>query len=129
MNNSDIKLPSNKSFGIVFFIVFLLISFYPLIKSEGIIIWSLLISIIFLILGLINSNFLTPLNIIWTKFGFFLGNLISPIIMSIIFFCVITPIGFLMRIFGKDSLNLKKTKKETYWQEKEKIKSSMKNQF
>jgi len=106
-----------------------LISFYPLIKSEGIIIWSLLISIIFLILGLINSNFLTPLNIIWTKFGFFLGNLISPIIMSIIFFCVITPIGFLMRIFGKDSLNLKKTKKETYWKEKEKVKSSMKNQF
>ena len=125
----NVKTSSNKSFGIVFFIVFLLISFYPLIKSEGIIIWSLLISIIFLILGLINSNFLTPLNIIWTKFGFFLGNLISPIIMSIIFFCVITPIGFLMRIFGKDSLNLKKTKKETYWQEKEKIKSSMKNQF
>mgnify|MGYP001470133871 CR=1 FL=1 len=125
----NVKTSSNKSFGIVFFIVFLLISFYPLIKSEGIIIWSLLISIIFLILGLINSNFLTPLNIIWTKFGFFLGNLISPIIMSIIFFCVITPIGFLMRIFGKDSLNLKKTKKETYWKEKEKVKSSMKNQF
>ena len=125
----NIKTSSNRSFGIVFFVVFLLISFYPLTKSEDIIIWSLLISIIFLILGLINSKILTPFNLIWTKFGFFLGNLISPIVMSIIFFGVITPIGFLMRIFGKDSLNLKMTKSETYWVKKEKIKSSMKNQF
>lgn len=125
----NIKTSSNRSFGIVFFVVFLLISLYPLTKSENIIIWSLLISIIFLILGLINSKILTPFNLIWTKFGLFLGNLISPIVMSIIFFGVITPIGFLMRIFGKDSLNLKMTKSETYWVKKEKIKSSMKNQF
>ncbi len=82
----DIKISSNRSFGIVFFVVFLLIALYPLINSEGIKIWSLLISLIFLILGLLNSKILTPLNKLWSKFGIFLGKIISPIIMGIIFF-------------------------------------------
>ena len=125
----NVKTSSNKSFGIVFFLVFRLTSFYPLIKSEGIIILSLSISIIFLILGVINSNFLTPLNRIWFKFGLFLGKIISPIIMGIIFFLVVTPIGLIMRLFGKDVINLKFDSNKSYWIEKTEPKSKMKNQF
>ena len=125
----DIKLGSNRSFGIVFFIVFLLISLYPLLNNEHIKIWSLIISLIFLALGLLNSKFLTPLNKIWFKFGLFLGKLISPLIMGIIFFLIVTPIGLLMRMLGKDLLNLKFNSKKSYWIEKDSIKSKMKNQF
>ena len=82
----DVKLSSNRSFGIVFFIVFLLIALYPLTYSQDIRIWSVIISIIFLVLGLFNSKILTPLNKLWFKFGIFLGKIISPIIMGIIFF-------------------------------------------
>ena len=124
----DIKLGSNRSFGIVF-IVFLLISLYPLLNNEHIKIWSLIISLIFLALGLLNSKFLTPLNKIWFKFGLFLGKLISPLIMGIIFFLIVTPIGLLMRMLGKDLLNLKFNSKKSYWIEKDSIKSKMKNQF
>ena len=103
----EIKIGSNKSFGIVFFIVFFIIALFPLINEGEIKIWSLIISIIFLILGLKNSKILSPLNKIWFKFGIFLGKIISPLIMGIIFFLVVTPIGILMRIFKKDLLNLK----------------------
>ena len=82
----DVKISSNRSFGIVFFIVFLLIALYPLTYSQDIRIWSVIISIIFLVLGLFNSKILTPLNKLWFKFGIFLGKIISPIIMGIIFF-------------------------------------------
>ena len=125
----DIKVGSNKSFGIVFFVVFLLISLYPLINNESIRIWSLVISLIFLVLGILNSNLLSPLNQIWFKFGIFLGKLISPIIMGIIFFFVVTPIGLLMRLLGKDVLNLKYSEYKSYWIEKTGPKSKMKNQF
>ena len=125
----DIKVGSNKSFGIVFFVVFLLVSIYPLINNEGIRIWSLVISLIFLVLGILNSNLLSPLNKIWFKFGIFLGKIISPIIMGIIFFLVVTPIGLIMRLFGKDVLNLKYNDYKTYWIEKTGPKSKMKNQF
>ena len=125
----EIKISSNRSFGIVFFIVFLIIAIYPIFKSEDIRLWSLVISIIFLILGLINSNFLAPLNKLWFKFGIFLGKIISPIIMGIIFFLVVTPIGFIMRLSGKDLLNLKYNKNKSYWIEKTGPKSKMKNQF
>ena len=125
----DIKISSNRSFGIVFFIVFLLIAFYPLIYSEEIRIWSLIVSLIFLILGLINSRILTPLNKLWFKFGILLGKIISPIIMGIIFFLVVTPIGLIMRFLGKDVLNLKFNANKSYWIEKTGPKSKMKNQF
>ena len=123
------KLGSNKSFGLVFFLVFLIISFWPLLNSNDIRIWSLVISIIFLILGLINSKILTPLNKIWFKFGIILGNIISPIVMGIIYFIVVTPIALILKVFNKDVLNLKKTKNSSYWINKEKYNSSMKNQF
>ena len=125
----DIKISSNRSFGIVFFIVFILITFYPLINQEEIRIWSVLISLLFLILGIINSKILTPLNKAWFKFGIFLGKIISPIVMGIIFFLVVTPIAFLMRILKKDLLNLKYNKNSSYWIEKTDPKSTMKNQF
>ena len=125
----DIKIGSNRSFGIVFFIVFLLIAIYPLINQGEIRVWSVLISLLFLILGIINSKILTPLNKAWFKFGIFLGKIISPIIMGIIFFLVVTPIAFLMRILKKDLLNLKYNKNSSYWIEKTDPKSTMKNQF
>ena len=126
----EIKLGSNRSFGIVFFIVFVLIATYPLLNQEEIRIWSLIISFLFLFLGLLNSKILTPLNKLWFRFGLFLGKIISPIIMGVIFFLVVTPIGLLMRFFGKDVLNLKLNKKKSsYWIEKVGPKSKMKNQF
>ena len=126
----EIKLGSNRSFGIVFFIVFLLIAIYPLINQGEIRIWSLIISFLFLFFGLLNSKILTPLNTLWFRFGLFLGKIISPIIMGVIFFLVVTPIGLLMRFFGKDVLNLKLNKKKSsYWIEKVGPKSKMKNQF
>jgi len=126
---ADVKIGSNRSFGIVFFIVFLLISIYPLINNEDIRIWSLLVAIIFLVLGIINSNILSPLNKLWFKFGILLGKIISPIIMAIIFFLVVTPIGLMMRIMGKNLLNLKYSDYKSYWIEKTGPKSKMKNQF
>ena len=129
MNTKDIKISSNKSFGIVFTVVFGLIAFWPLIKGNDIRLWSLIISIIFLVLGMINSKILTPLNKLWFKFGIFLGNFIAPIVMSIIFFLVVTPTGIIMKLLGKDLIKLKKNNEKSYWIEKKNIKSSMKNQF
>ena len=129
MDQSDIKIGSNRGFGIVFFIVFLTISIYPLLNSEGIRVWSLIISLTFLVLGLLNSKLLNPLNKIWFKFGLLLGKIISPIVMGIIFYTVVTPTALLMRMLKKDLLNLKFNKKNTYWVEKSGPKSKMKNQF
>ena len=125
----DIKIGSNRSFGIVFFVVFLIIAIYPLINGNDLRLWSLIISIIFLILGLVNSKILNPLNKLWFKFGIFLGKIISPLVMGIIFFLVVTPIGLLMRLLNKDLLNLKFNNNSTYWIEKTEPKSKMKNQF
>ena len=125
----DIKISSNRNFGIVFFVVFLLIALYPLTYGGEIRIWSLIISTIFLILGLLNSKILTPLNKIWFKFGILLGKIVSPLIMGIIFFLVVTPIGLIMILLGKDVLNLKYNNNKSYWIEKNGPKSKMKNQF
>ena len=124
-----IKISSNKSFGIVFFTFFLIIALWPLINDGNIRIWSLAVSIIFLILGIANAKILTPLNNLWFKFGLFLGKIVSPIVMGIIFFFVVTPTGIIMRLIGKDLLNLKKNNSNTYWTEKKNENSSMKNQF
>ena len=125
----EIKISSNKNFGLVFFIVFLLIAIYPLTYEGELRIWSLVISFIFLILGFTNSNILTPLNKIWFKFGIYLGKIVSPVIMGIIFFIVVTPIGLIMKILRKDLLNLKFNSQKSYWVEKTGLKSKMKNQF
>jgi len=123
------KIGSNRSFGIVFFVVFLLIALYPLVNDGNLRIWSIVLSLIFLILGILGSNILTPLNKIWFKFGILLGNFVSPIVMGIVFFAIVTPTSLIMRALGKNLLNLKKSNKKTYWIERSKIKSLMKNQF
>ena len=126
---NDVKIGSNRSFGIVFFIVFLIIALYPLLNTGEIRIWSIIVSLVFLLLGLINSKILSPLNKLWFKFGIFLGKIISPLVMGIIFFLVVTPIGILMKILKKDLLNLNYNNNKTYWIEKSEPKSKMKNQF
>ena len=125
---NEVKLGSNKSFGIVFFIFFLIISIYPVLYSEDIRIWSLIISFSFLALGLLNSRLLTPLNKLWFKFGILLGKIISPLVMGIIFYFVVTPTGLILKIFKKDILNLKFNDNKSYWKTREN-KSNMKNQF
>ena len=126
---SKITVGSNKSFGIVFCIFFLIVSLYPLINGESIRLWSIILSVIFLILGLLNSRVLTPLNILWFKFGILLGRFISPIVMGLVFFLVVTPTGIIMRLFKKDLLKLKKNNSNTYWINRSEAKSDMKNQF
>ena len=129
-NNSKIKISSNRSFGIVFFFVFLIISLWPLINENPLRVWSIFVAIIFLILGLVNSKLLTPLNILWFKFGKILGTIVTPIVMGIVFFIVITPTGFIMKLFGKDLLNKKyNNKNKSYWIDREKSKGTMKQQF
>ncbi len=125
----EIKISTNRNFGIVFFIVFVLIGLYPLLNGNEIRYWSIIISLIFLILGVLNSKILSPLNKLWFKFGIFLGSIVSPIVMGFIFFLVVTPISLIMKIAGKDILNLKKNKKNSYWIENKDKLIRMKNQF
>jgi len=128
--NSKIKIPSNRNFGMVFFVVFLIVALWPLKNAEDIRLWSLVLSIIFFILGIFNSKLLTPLNKLWFKFGIFLGAIISPIIMGIVYFLVVTPIGIFMRLLGKDLLKTSMVKQtSTYWIKRDEQKSSMKKQF
>jgi len=123
------KISSNRSFGILFSIVFAIISFWPIISGDPLRLWSIPISVIFLVLGLLNSKLLNPLNIVWVKFGELLGIIIAPIVMAIIYFIIVTPIGLFMRLIGKDLLNLKFSKANTYWIKREKKVGSMKKQF
>ncbi len=123
------KVNSNRGFGIVFFVLFLLISFWPLIDGQSLRIWSLALSLVFLLLGLLNSRLLTPLNLIWVKSGEVLGRVIAPIVMAVVYFIVITPIGLFMRLIGKDLLNTKYSKNSSYWIKREKNIGSMKRQF
>ena len=131
-SNSQVKISSNRSFGLVFFVVFLIIALWPLKNGYDYRLWSIVLSIVFLILGILNSKLLTPLNKIWFKFGMYLGTIVSPIVMGVIYFAVVTPIGLIMRFLGKNLLNLKKDKDKnlsSYWIKRQKQKSSMKNQF
>ncbi len=130
MKQKEIKISSNKSFGLVFFVIFIIIALWPLINDGNIRIWSIIVSIIFLILGLLNSKILTPFNKLWMRLGALLGIIVSPIVMGVVYFGIITPIGLIMKLFGKDVLNLKLDKnKKTYWTLKKKIPSKMKDQF
>ena len=130
VDSDKIKISSNRSFGLLFFVVFLIVSLWRLTHEGSIRIWSLIISAVFLILGLINSKLLTPLNLLWFKFGMILGAIVSPIVMGIVFFLVVTPIGLALSIMGKDLLNKKyNKKKETYWIKRETPIGTMKRQF
>ena len=120
---------SNRSFGIIFFIVFLLISVWPIMDGQAFRVWSLVISLIFLILGILNSKILTPFNLAWIKLGEILGRFIAPVVMAVIYFLIVTPIGLFMRIIGKDLLNIKFSQNSSYWIKREKNLGSMKRQF
>ena len=130
-SKSKIKIGSNRSFGLVFFVVFFIIAFWSFRGNlNEIKILPLFISLIFLILGLIKSNLLTPLNKIWFKFGIILGAIISPIVMAVVFFLVVTPTGLIMRIMGKDLLKRKYDKtKQSYWIKRDHAIGTMKRQF
>ena len=129
MEDKKIKIGSNRSFGVVFSIVFLILALLPLINGNSIRIWLVILSLIFFILGLLNSNILFPLNRIWFKFGIILGGIVSPIVMGLVFFLVVTPTSLILRLFKKDVLSLKKNDSMTYWIKKLDKKSKMKNQF
>ena len=123
------KISSNRSFGILFCIVFALIAAWPAMHEGQLRIWPIPIAFIFLVLGLLNSKLLSPLNLAWTKFGELLGRIIAPIVMAIVYFLIITPIGLFMRLIGKDLLNTKFSKDNSYWIKREKNIGSMKRQF
>ena len=127
---SKIKAGSNRNFGMVFFIVFLILGFWPITDGREIRIWLVVISLVFLILGMMKSKLLTPLNQLWFKLGMMLGAIVAPIVMGAVFFLVVTPIGIVMRIMGKDLINKKHDKKkETYWITRKTSIGSMKRQF
>ena len=121
---------SNRSFGMLFFIVFLILSLWPLKNGNNLNLYFLITSGIFLILGAINSKLLTPLNKTWIKFGEILGLIIAPIVMSLVYFVILTPVSLIVRLFGKDLLGLKfKKENETYWIKRKKNLTSMDKQF
>ena len=122
-------MSSNKSFGILFFIVFLIIGLWPLKNNQDPNLILIGISAIFLTLGVFNSKILTPFNKSWIKLGELLGKIIAPIIMGVIYFFILTPISLLVRLFGKDLLNLKKNKDQTYWIKRDKDIGTMDKQF
>ena len=127
-NLISIKRKDNITFGILFFILFLIIGLYPL-KSEGLIrIWSVVLSLVFLIITIIRPNLFTFINKLWIQFGILLGKIISPVVMGLVFFFVVTPIGILVRIFKKDVMGLKRNA-NTYWIKREDKLQSMKKQF
>lgn len=114
--DEDIEISSDRSFGIVFAIVFLIIGLYPLISSGDIRWWSMIISICFLFLAFVFPRTLYPLNFMWMKLGFFLQRVVSPIVLSLVYIVSVIPIGIIMRLFKKDILSIKLDKsKESYW--------------
>ena len=123
------SINSNKSFGILFFVVFFLYGIWPILSSNEIRIWSLSMGIIFLILGLLNSKLLTPFHNLWLKFGTLLGRIVSPIVMFLVYFAFITPLAVIIRLFGKDLLRKKFNKSPSYWIKREKNIGTMKKQF
>ena len=120
------SINSNKSFGILFFVVFFLYGIWPILSSNEIRIWSLSMGIIFLILGLLNSKLLTPFHNLWIKLGTLLGRSVSPIVMFLVYFVFITPLAVIIRLFGKDLLRKKFNKSPSYWIKREKNIGTMK---
>jgi|TARA_B100001093_G_scaffold435990_1_gene434206 hypothetical protein len=121
---------SNKSFGLLFFVVFLILGLWPLKNGENLNFYFITASVVFLLLGLINSKLLSPLNKSWIKLGEILGIVIAPIVMALVYFVILTPVSLIVRIFGKDLLDLKFLKeKDSYWIKRKKSLNSMKKQF
>ena len=127
---NKIKMGSNRSFGLVFFIVLMIIGLWPLKNNGDLNLYIVFLSMPFLILGLLNSKLLNPLNLLWFKFGMLLGSIVAPIVMGVVFFLVVTPTGLIMRMFGKKLLDSKFEKgKKSYWINRDKQAHSMRKQF
>jgi energy-coupling factor transporter transmembrane protein EcfT len=127
-NSINIKRKNNITFGILFFIFFLIVGLYPLISNEPIRIWSVAASLVFLIITIIKPNLFTFLNKLWIKFGILLGKIISPIVMGLVFFFVVTPIGVFVKVLKKDVMGLNRGA-SSYWITREDKIQSMKKQF
>lgn len=127
-NSINIKRKNNITFGILFFVFFLIIGLYPLISNEPIRIWSIIVSLVFLNVTIIKPNLFTFLNKLWIKFGILLGKIISPIVMGLVFFFVVTPIGIFVKILKKDVMGLKRGQ-SSYWITREDKIQSMRKQF
>ena len=124
------KRSSNRSFGVLFFVVFLSVGFWPMLNSGTPNYYLILFSLIFLILGLINSKILSPLNMGWIKLGEILGKIIAPIVMAIVYFLILTPISLLVRLFGKDLIGMKFSNNiKSYWIKRKKHLGTMDKQF
>lgn len=132
MNLSDIELPSNKKFGFFFSFIFTVVSiyFYLVNIPEGAYVFAFF-AMVFLTITLLKSELLQPLNKLWMCFGLFLGMIVSPVVLGVIFFAVFTPIAFLMRLSGRDELRLKFRKQPSHWirRETESHSEHFKNQF
>ena len=129
----EVKVGSERSFGVVFAIVFSIIGTWPLLSGGELRIWSQLVAAAFLGLGFITPGVLRPLNILWFKFGMLLGRIIAPIVISLLYFITVTPTGLIMRILRKDILRLKLDRNaKSYWICRDKTNNpmgSMKKQF
>ena len=129
-NNTKNNLPSEKNFGLTFACVFIIIALWPLLAGEPIRLWSIIVSIFLVIISFIFPKILRPFNKWWYKFGILLGSIVSRIVIPLVFYLVVTPMGLIMRIFGKDFLEKKiKPDVSSYWMNKNKEKISMKDQF
>jgi hypothetical protein len=129
-SHTPIEHPSEKSFGVIFSIVFLMVALYPLINSKDVHLWAIIVSIVFLLLAYVAPKILSLPNKIWFEFGILLGSIIAPIVMALVYFITILPTGIIMRLLGKDLLKQKLDKKaKSYWIEPAHKMGSMKNQF
>jgi hypothetical protein len=127
-NSIKVKSKDNITFGILFFIFFLIFGLYPLKSDEAIRVWSVVLSLVLLIITIIKPNLFTFLNKFWIKLGILLGKIISPIVMGLVFFFVVTPIGILVRVLKKDVMGLKRGA-SSYWINREDKVQTMKKQF
>ena len=107
---------SNRTLGLTFAAVFLIISLYPLAFGRPLRLWSIALAAGFAVLALALPDVLGPLNKVWTRLGLLLHRITSPIVLGLMFFCVVTPIGFVMRLRGRDPLRLSMNPDaSTYW--------------
>jgi hypothetical protein len=123
------KKSSSKSFGYLFFGLFLILSLWPVLNDNSVNFLFLSISAVFLFLTILNAKILDFLNNYWIKLGELLGRVVAPIIMFLVFFVIVTPLSLLTKLLKKDLLNMRFNDSKTYWTNKVKKIDSMDKQF
>lgn len=117
--DEKIEGSSNRALGLTFGVVFLIVGLYPWLFGDAVRAWSIALSVAFVLTAFVVPRLLGPLNMLWTRFGLLLHRIVSPIVLGIMFFVVVTPIGLLMRSLGKDLLRLRMEREApTYWLER-----------